>query len=224
MISVIVPVLNEAAAIASTLEHVLALEGEYEIIVVDGGSTDETVAIANRYARVLSSQRGRALQMNTGAEEACGDVLLFLHADTLLPQEAAPAIYRALADPNVVGGRFKVRLNHPGWRYRVIGFSINLRDRLFAGFTGDQAIFVRADVFHALGGYGEMPLMEDLDFGRRMARAGKVARVPFYVITSARRWQKNGVLRTILLMWLLRLLFVLGWPPSRLKKLYGETR
>ncbi|MDO8749652.1 MAG: glycosyl transferase, partial [Dehalococcoidia bacterium] len=134
------------------------------------------------------------------------------------------AIHAALADPNVVGGRFKVRLDHPGWRYRVIGFSINLRDRLLAGFTGDQAIFVRAGIFHALGGYGEMPLMEDLDFGRRMARAGKVARVPFYVITSARRWQKNGVVRTILLMWLLRLLFMLGWPPSRLKKLYGETR
>ncbi len=208
--SVIIPVLNEATAIAATLEHVLALEGDYEIIVVDGGSTDETVAIASRYARVLSSQRGRAWQMNLGAEEAKGDVLIFLHADTLLPREATPAIHCALADPSVVGGRFKVRLNHPGWMYRVIGFSINLRDRLFAGFTGDQAIFVRADVFHALGGYRELPLMEDLDFGRRMARSGKVARIPFYVITSARRWQKNGVLRTILLMWLLRLLFVLG--------------
>ena len=224
MISVIIPVLDEAATIAGTLEHILALEGEYEIIVVDGGSTDETVAIASRYARVLQSQRGRALQMNLGAEAAKGDVLIFLHADTLLPQEATTTIQAALANPSVVGGRFKVRLDHPGWRYRVIGFSINLRDRILGGFTGDQAVFVRAAVFHDLGGYANMPLMEDLDFGRRMRRAGKVVRLPLTVVTSARRWQRNGVVRTILLMWLLRFLYLMGFPPSRLKRLYGDTR
>lgn len=133
-------------------------------------------------------------------------------------------IERALATPQVVGGRFRVRLSHPGWAYRVIGFSINLRDRLFGGFTGDQAIFVRAKAFQALEGYRELPLMEDLEFGRRMARAGKVVIIPLTVVTSARRWQKNGLLRTILLMWVLRLLFAMHFPPSRLKKLYGETR
>mgnify|MGYP001611875882 CR=1 FL=1 len=224
MISVIIPVLNEASVIAGTLERVLAQEGAHEVIVVDGGSTDETAAIASRCARVLPSQRGRARQMNLGASEARGDALLFLHADTLLPQGALAGIERALADPSVVGGRFKVRLDHPGWAYRLVGSSINLRDRLFGGFTGDQAIFVRAGVFHALGGYRELPLMEDLDLGKRMTQAGKAVRLPLSVVTSARRWQKNGVLKTIVLMWVLRLLFVLRFPPSRLKKFYGETR
>ncbi len=224
MISVVIPVLDEAAAIAGTLEGLRAQEGRYEAIVVDGGSDDETVAIAGRYARVIDSPKGRARQMNAGAMEASGDVLLFLHADTQLPPGAMAAIEDALADPRVVGGRFKVRLNHPGWAYRVVGHSINLRDRLIGGFTGDQAIFVRAGVFRDLGGYGDMPLMEDLDFGRRMRRAGKVARLPLTVVTSARRWQKNGVVRTILLMWLLRSLYLMGIAPSRLKRLYGETR
>ncbi|MBI4282493.1 MAG: TIGR04283 family arsenosugar biosynthesis glycosyltransferase [Chloroflexi bacterium] len=222
--SIVIPVLDESSTIASTLESVLSLEGDYEVVVVDGGSTDDTVAIAGRYARVLASPRGRATQMNVGAREVRGDVLLFLHADTVLPPGAMAAVEHALADPRVVGGRFKVRLDHPGWAYRVIGFSINMRDRLLGGFTGDQAIFVLARVFQSLGGYREMPLMEDLEFGKRMARAGKVARLPLCVTTSARRWQKNGVLRTILLMWMLRFLFILHLSPSRLKRLYGETR
>ncbi|MBI4216629.1 MAG: TIGR04283 family arsenosugar biosynthesis glycosyltransferase [Chloroflexi bacterium] len=222
--SIVIPVLNEASTIAGTLGRVLALEGNYEVIVVDGGSSDPTVAMASRYARVLSSSRGRAWQMNLGASEARGDVLLFLHADTLLPQGALAAMECALRDPRVVGGRFQLRLDHPGWIYRAIAFSINLRDRFFGGFTGDQGIFVRASVFRALGGYCEITLMEDLDLGKRMTRVGRAARVPLKVVTSARRWRRDGVLRTVLLMWLLRLLFMLGCPPAQLKRFYGEAR
>lgn len=202
----------------------MGVAGHFEVIVVDGGGGDGTAAIAERYATVLHGRRGRACQMNLGASEARGDILLFLHADTLLPAGAIHAVEKALERPGVVGGRFKVVLDDRRWPYRMIGWFINSRDRLFSGFTGDQAIFVRAEVFRALGGYGDMPLMEDLDFGKRMVRAGKVVRLPLKVTTSARRWQKNGVLKTILLMWLLRLLFVLRCPPSRLKRLYGDAR
>lgn len=224
MISIVIPVLNEASAIGATLEHVLNLRGDYEVIVVDGGSADETAAIASRYTPVLSGPRGRACQMNFGAQHARGDVLLFLHADTRLPEDAIASVEQALANPEVVGGRFKVKLSNPGFVYHLIAFMINLRDRLFRGFTGDQAVFVRVDIFNTLGGYFEAPLMEDLDFGHRLARAGKVVRVPLSVTTSSRRWERDGVLKTILLMWTLRLLFVLGFPPSFLKKFYGETR
>lgn len=222
--SIVIPVLNEASSIIATLERTRALEGNPEIIVVDGGSTDETVALAGRHARVISSPRGRAAQMNRGAAEARGNTLLFLHADTMLPRDALRCIAGALANPRVVGGRFQVVLDDPGWMYRVIGFSINLRDRLAGGFTGDQAIFIRAGVFRALGGYREMPLMEDLDLGRRMGKVGKVARLRPTVVTSARRWRKNGVIRTIVLMWTLRLLYLAGVPPARLARFYRDTR
>ena len=224
MLSIIIPVLNEASTIASTLEHVLTLEGDYEVIVVDGGSADDTVVIASRYARVLRSERGRGSQMNVGARAARGNLLLFLHADTLLPPGAIARVEQVFSDSRLVGGRFKVELSHPGWVFRIIAFMINLRDYFFRGFTGDQAIFIRADIFRDLGGYREIPLMEDLDLSKRMMEAGRVIRLPLSVTTSSRRWEKDGVVKTIVLMWLLRLLYVSGLPPSRLKRLYGETR
>ncbi len=224
MISIIMPVLNEAPSIVSALEHVFSLEGAFEVIVVDGGSTDGTVDLGSGYAQVLHGPRGRARQMNLGAAQARGDILLFLHADTRLPQGAIASVENALSDTKVVGGRFMLRLSDPGWAYRLIAFTINLRDRLLRGFTGDQAIFVRAEVFRALGGYREEPLMEDLDFGERLAKAGKIVRLSLKVTTSSRRWEKDGVAKTIFLMWTLRLLYALGFPPSRLKRFYGEIR
>ena len=224
IISVIIPVLNEASNIEGTLQRVLSLEGDYEVIMVDGGSTDATVSVASLYARVLVGPRGRASQMNIGAGEAKGEVIVFLHADTFLPDGAFGVIEKYLTNPTVIGGRFKVRLDDAGWKYRLIGSSINLRDYLLKGFGGDQAIFIRTSVFKTLDGYRDMPLMEDIDLGRRMCRLGKVVQLPLYVITSARRWKKDGVVRTILLMWMLRLLYLLGYSPHRLKRFYGETR
>jgi len=221
---VIVPVLNEAAVLDMTLSAVARQDRDHETIVVDGGSTDETVAIATRYARVISAPTGRASQMNAGGRGARADVLIFVHADTILPSGAIAAVEEALEDPGVVGGRFRVRLDQRGWRYRIVEASINLRDLLVSGFTGDQAIFVRRTVFESLGGYRDMELMEDLDFGRRMARCGKVVRLPLAVVTSARRWQRNGVVRTVLLMWSLKILWACGMQPSRLKRLYGDAR
>jgi len=223
-ISIIIPVLNESSHIAETLQKLEPFRGYAQIIVVDGGSNDNTIEIAHHYARVITSSRGRAVQMNAGAREAWGEVLLFLHADTSLPDGALTAIEKCLADKNVIGGRFRVRLDLPGWQYRMVDSSINIRDRIFGGFTGDQAIFIRTPVFQKLGGYTEIPLMEDLDLGKRMRWEGKIALLPEYVITSARRWQKNGVFQTIFLMWCLKILYFSGLHPTRFKKLYGDAR
>jgi rSAM/selenodomain-associated transferase 2 len=223
-ISVIIPVLNEAPILETTLRHIATLKGDFEVIVVDGGSRDNTASIAGRYARVLNSPKGRSIQMNLGAKAAAGQVLLFLHADTRLPECAFSAIAETMANPAIIGGRFKIRLDETGWQYRMVGSGINLRDRFFSGFTGDQAIFIRKPVFETLGGYRDMPLMEDLDLGRRMCRYGKVTRLPLTVVTSARRWKNNGVFKTILLMWALRIGYLLGHPPQHLYRHYGDTR
>ena len=162
--------------------------------------------------------------MNAGAAVAHGGALLFLHADTILPPDALNAVERTLSDPAVVGGRFKVKLNNTGWRYRMVGWSINVRDCVFGGFTGDQAIFVRRNIFNKIGGYPPVGLMEDLEFGCRLCRQGKVARLSLYVTTSARRWENGGVLRTVFLMWTLRLLYFMRCPPSLLQRWYGDAR
>lgn len=169
MISIIVPVLNEAKVIGSLLEHLLGLEGEHEVIVVDGGSSDDTTAIASRYVRVISSERGRARQMNAGARKARGEVLLFLHADCHLPPGAIRGIEAALADPACVGGCFSLSLNEDGLIYELISFFSSLRMRLTGRITGDEGIFVRRKIFAWMGGYREIALMEDWDFSRRFS-------------------------------------------------------
>jgi rSAM/selenodomain-associated transferase 2 len=226
-ISVVVICLNEAAVIERCLARLqaqAAAAGGVEVVVSDGGSTDSTAEIAGRYGRVVPGPGGRAAGLNAGARAATGDVLLFLHADTLLPDGAFDAVRRALADPAVVGGRFRVALDPPGFPFRLIAASINLRDRLLGGFTGDQAVFVRSAVFRRMGGYAALPLMEDLDFAARLRREGRVARLAPPVVTSARRWQRHGVLRTILLMWALRLLYRAGAPPRWLAAFYRDAR
>src|SRR2546425_611229 len=168
--------------------------------------------------------RGRARQMNAGAAAARGDVLLFLHADTRLPAGYAQAVAGALADPAVVGGRFDVRLDAAGLAYRAIGRLISLRSRLTRVATGDQAIFVRRAVFERLGGYPLVPLMEDVALSRAMKRVGRVACLSETVTTSARRWQRHGVARTVLVMWALRAAYYAGVPPARLARVYPHAR
>jgi rSAM/selenodomain-associated transferase 2 len=224
MLSVIVPTLDEASAIAATLVAARA-PGCGELIVVDGGSGDDTLEIARRLAdRVLSAPRGRAAQMNAGARAAAGDVLLFLHADTRLPAGYAGAIGRALADTGVVGGRFDVRLDAPGLPFRVLERAISARSRLTRVATGDQGMFVRRTVFERLGGFPLLPLMEDLALARALKRAGRVACLRETVLTSARRWQRHGVVRTVVLMWTLRLAYYAGVSPARLARVYAHAR
>ncbi len=224
VISIVVPTLDEAASLAQTL--IAARErGGGELIVADGESRDATRDVAARLAdTVVLAPRGRAAQMNAGAAVARGDVLLFLHADTRLPGGFAEAVARALDDPSVVGGYFAVALDAPGWRYRLIGRLINVRSRLTGVATGDQANFVRRAVFQALGGFAPLPLMEDIDLMRRLKRHGRVAALGEHVVTSARRWERHGLWRTVLLMWTLRLAYYVGVSPDTLARWYRDAR
>ncbi len=156
--------------------------------------------------------------MNAGARASHGDALVFVHADTLVPTTFARDIAAALSDPAVVGGRFDVRLDESGLPYRIIGAMISLRSRISRTGTGDQAIFVRRDVFDSLGGFPELELCEDLEFSRRLKRAGRVACLRTRVTTSARRWSRDGVARTVVKMWMIRAMYLMGVPPARLKR------
>ena len=223
-ISVVIPVLNEEKSIATTLAALAPLK-PHELIIVDGGSSDRTAEICNRLgATVLSSPRGRGLQMNHGAWQASGDVLLFLHADTRLPGSAFGDILRALGNPQCVGGRFDVKLDGAHWMLGVVGAMISLRSRLSRVATGDQAIFVRREIFIELGGYPDIPLMEDVAFAQALKRRGAVACLRSRVVTSARRWEREGIWGTIFKMWMLKSLYLVGISPVRLKRYYGDTR
>ena len=217
--------LNEAAAIASTLVALRRGAPDAEIVVVDGGSIDASVEQAQPLCdAMIVASRGRARQMNTGARASHGDAIAFVHADTIVPPTFAADIASALSDSAAVGGRFDVELDDRAIPYRIIGAMINLRSRVSRTGTGDQAIFVRRAVFDRLGGFPELELCEDLEFSRRMKRAGRVACLRARVTTSARRWNRDGVVRTVVRMWLIRAMYLLGVPPARLKRMYSDTR
>jgi rSAM/selenodomain-associated transferase 2 len=224
-LSAIVPMLNESPNIGGTLNALRRGAPNAEIIVVDGGSSDASVAIAQPLCDALiSAPRGRARQMNAGARASHGDALVFVHADTLVPRTFARDIAAALSDPAVVGGRFDVRLDESGLPYRIIGAMISIRSRISRTGTGDQAIFVRRDVFESLGGFPELDLCEDLEFSRRLKRAGRVACLRTRVTTSARRWGRDGVARTVVKMWIIRAMYLMGVRPALLKRMYSDTR
>jgi rSAM/selenodomain-associated transferase 2 len=221
-LSIVIPALDEAPNLARLLPELGRQCPGAEIVVVDGGSRDGSRAVVAGWpgVRWLASERGRARQMNAGARAATGDALLFLHADTRLPEGAAAAIAAALATPGVVGGRFDVRFDRERGLYRTIARLMNARSRLTGICTGDQGIFVRRDAFEAVGGYPAIPLMEDIELSRRLRRRGRLAALPLRVTTSARKWEREGALRTIGLMWMLRLLHASGVAPARLHRWY----
>lgn len=221
-LSIIVPALNEAAGIRATLEPLQPLRARgHEVIVVDGGSEDATVALAQPLAdRVLVAARGRARQMNAGAQEARGEVLLFLHADTLLPPEADRRVLEELARSSRGWGRFDLRLTGRHPLLRLTARLIGLRSRLTGMATGDQAIFVRRDWFEQAGSFPEIPLMEDLALSRALKRRGRPLCLRERVTTSSRRWEERGILRTVLLMWRLRLAYYRGADPHDLARRY----
>jgi rSAM/selenodomain-associated transferase 2 len=216
-LSVVIPALNEARGIRATLEALAPLRARgHEVLVADGGSTDDTVRIASGLSEeVIHAPCGRALQMNAGARLARGDALLFLHADTRLPDNVEQLVTRALQTH--VWGRFDVEIEGRHPLLKVIGWAMNLRSRLSGIATGDQAIFVRRAAFP---GFPEIALMEDIAFCKRMKRLGPPACLREKVLTSGRRWEARGVLRTIVLMWRLRLAYFLGADPERLSRIY----
>jgi rSAM/selenodomain-associated transferase 2 len=221
-LSVIVPMLNEAPALPDLLEHLLPLKRDgVEVVLVDGGSEDGSVAIASCAGfRVVRAERGRARQMNAGAAATSGDVLLFLHADTRLPDGAVQLIDAALADGRHVWGRFDVRFDLRTWTMDATAFLMNLRSRLSGIATGDQALFMTRAAFDAVGGYPDQPLMEDVEITSRLRRRSRPACVRRPILTSARRWRSRGPWRTILLMWRLRLAYWFGASPADLERQY----
>jgi rSAM/selenodomain-associated transferase 2 len=221
-LSIIMPVLDEVEGIAAALDALAYLRARgTEVIVVDGGSRDTTVQQARpRADRVILASRGRAPQMNAGAEQASGDVLLFLHADTRVPADVDHVVLKGLERSGRVWGRFDVKIDGRSPVLLVVAWFMNLRSRLTGIATGDQATFVRRSAFQAVGGFPAIALMEDIALCKQLRRVSRPLCLRERVTTSGRRWEARGVLRTIVLMWRLRLLYFLGARPERLARLY----
>jgi rSAM/selenodomain-associated transferase 2 len=224
-LSIVIPVLDEARGIAATLESLAGVRAAgAEVVVVDGGSRDETRGIAAKLAdQVLDAPRGRAAQMNLGARQSRGDILLFLHADTLLPQDTVSLVNDALR-PGIAWGRFDVAIAGGDPLFALVALLMNLRSRWTGIATGDQAIFVRREAFERVGGFAQIPLMEDVALCKALRRISRPACLRARVVTSGRRWERQGTLRTIFLMWRLRLAYALGADPHRLARRYDVER
>ena len=222
-ISVIIPALNEETGIERSIASATQ-EPDVEVIVVDGGSRDETVRVARRQgAKTLSVPAGRARQMNAGARASSGEYLIFLHADTILPSNYAGLVRRLLASPDVVAGAFRLGIEGRRRSLRWIESGANWRSRWLQLPYGDQALFVRSRTFSELGGYSDLPIMEDYDLVRRLGRRGRVILAPEAVVTSARRWERLGVFRTTLLNQVMVTGHLLGVSPRKMAQFYRRT-
>lgn len=224
-ISIILPVLNEEPSIVACLDALQGLRGQdCELIVADGGSRDQTAVLAKQLAdQVIISSRGRAVQMNAGARQASGTILWFLHADSLPPPGAAGLICTALSDPNCYWGRFDVKLSSCQPGLRIVETLMNRRSRLTGIATGDQGIFIRRALFEQMGGYPPIALMEDIALSRLLKRHSRPVCLHQRLETSSRRWERDGIVQTILLMWWLRLAYFLGADPDQLARSYYRS-
>ena len=216
-LSIVIPVLNEGDGLLSFLQALPDTDSAMEIILADGGSSDGSLShAASRVSRVIVSEKGRAHQMNAGAAVAAGDYLLFLHADTYLPEGFKSLIQQEAVD----WGRFDVRLSGDHWAFRMIEFMMNWKSGKTGICTGDQAIFIKRNLFESLGGYAAIPLMEDIEMTDRLRKICKPLRVRTPLTTSSRRWEEAGILKTMLLMWYLRIRYAMGASPDILVKQY----
>jgi rSAM/selenodomain-associated transferase 2 len=222
MISVIIPALNEEACLERCIESIRSAGMGCEIIVADGGSKDRTREAAESYpeVRVVRSEPGRGNQMNSGASHARGELLLFLHADTVLEKGWHDDIAAALRSDEVIGGAFTFAIDNPMQKYRGVEAWVSMRCRIFRLPYGDQAIFIRRSAFEKLSGYKDMPLMEDVDLVTRMKKLGRIALLKTKAVTSGRRWVSKGLIRTAAINQVTMLLYLLGVSPHRLARLY----
>ncbi len=223
MVSVIIPVLNEAKILDQSLSRLKTQLQRHELIIVDGRSTDDTPLIAEKYGQVIASQRGRARQSNIGATAATGDILLFLHADVWLDPGAIEGVEAVIA-AGYVGGAFKQRIEGNHFLYRLIERGANFRARRLRVFYGDGGIFIHRAHFFQIGGFPDIPIMEEMGFSRKLRQLGKTSLVEPKIHISPRRWEKNGIVRTTLINWLITTLYFLGVSPSRLVRLYRHRR
>jgi len=221
-LSIVIPVVNEAGLISPQLEELQSLRAsDHEIIVVDGGSQDGTASLAEPLAdHVLLCKPGRGAQMNAGAEIATGDILVFLHIDTRLPQNALAELQRQCSLPGFLWGRFDVKFTGSSSLLGLIAMMMNLRSHVTGVATGDQAIFIERLEFLRCGGFSPLPLMEDIEMSKRLRRNSWPRRIRSHVIVSSRRWERDGLIKTIVLMWWLRFLYVCGVSTNKLSKIY----
>ena len=222
-ISIIIPVLNEVKILERTLSQLHSELGHHELIIVDGGSTDGSIHIAEKHGKVLISERGRAKQLNAGAAAASGNILLFLHADIWLEPGALTAVETALAS-GYVGGGFRQKIDGKNRLYRVIEITGNIRGKYLNVFYGDSGIFLSRANFNKIGGFPEIPILEELEFSRNMRKLGKTTLITPHIHISARRWETRGIVRTTVNNWLITLLYFLKFSPVRLAKLYRHIR
>lgn len=219
-ISIIIPTLNEQSNIDSLLNYLLQMDNHLQLIVADAGSKDNTVAAAEKVCQVIQTPPGRGIQMNRGAEAAKGDIFWFLHADCRPHLDSIQAMKQVLVDASVVGGGFEYNLDQPGWQFRLVEFLSNRKNRLLKWLFGDMGIFVRREIFERMGGYQEIPLMEDMDFSKRLKQYGKIAILPQRMNTSARRWIEEGYVLNSIRSWALQSAWALGASPDTLAKFY----
>lgn len=221
-VSVVVPTLNEAENLAPTLA---SLPKTAEVIVSDGESHDGTATLASRLgAKVISGAKGRARQMNRGAEKAASDVLLFLHADCRLSADALPAMERALSDPAVVAGSFRLAVHEGRLLHKLVAWGSNARARYLKTPYGDQGLFVRRDVFERVGGFPDVPIMEDVAMVRKLRPEGRLVALDVAITTGKRHWQGLGVVGATLVNWLVSLLYLVGVPPAQIEPIYRKLR
>ncbi|MCE2400491.1 TIGR04283 family arsenosugar biosynthesis glycosyltransferase [Candidatus Poribacteria bacterium] len=223
MISVIIPILNEAKILEKTLSQLQPELKNHELIIVDGGSTDASISIAEKYGKVVKSERGRAKQLNAGAAAATGDILIFLHADVWLEPGAFTAVETALSS-GYVGGGFLQKIDDRNILYRMIEIAADIRGKYLKVFYGDSGIFVSRNDFQSIGGFPDVPIMEEVGFSKELRTLGKTKMVKPRIHISARRWEANGIVRTTTKNWLITFLYFLGFSLERLAKLYRNTR
>ena len=222
-ISIIIPVLNEAQILEKTLSQLQSELGNHELIVVDGGSTDGSVHIAEKYGKVVTSARGRAKQLNAGAAAASGDILIFLHADIWLESGALAAVETALS-LGYIGGGFRQKIDGKNILYRVIEIAGNIRGKYLKVFYGDSGIFLTRTDFEKIGGFPDIPILEEMEFSKNLCKLGKTRLVIPHIHISARRWETKGIVRTTVNNWLITLLYFLKFSPEQLAKLYRHIR